>query len=353
MHMPGLTAEGSLYTTKNHYRTIGVGRPTEGISPAWSDGPLVSLDPYPIGGVLQSLADGVRCESAIAPRRLFGTIVQSVLPMSVPGHQSDPADSSQCSDCGNNCAIATGGCVTGAGVACAACWAIPIPGADAACFAACLGAATAACYAAGSTCVSNCFNIGGPCCPVACGVGCCNRDETCLDTSQGLCCSPGTLPCPGPQESCYDPTTEKCLPSGIGCPVGQECGYNCCGEYAQCVDPSTGNCCPLLTGIPCGNQCCDGTTQRCTGGVCCPTAQACGNICCPSGYVCGPNGQCVVGQNCQPGQFLCVSADNTKQNCCEGDQSCCNDGACCGGASNPNYMCCESLGCVPVWDCIG
>jgi hypothetical protein len=71
-----------------------------------------------------------------------------------------------------------------------------------------------------------------------------------------------------------DATKERCLPSGVGCAVGKECGYNCCNEYEQCVDPNSGNCCPLLTGIPCGTDCCDGLTQRCTDTGCCPTAQA-------------------------------------------------------------------------------
>jgi hypothetical protein len=369
MTMPGFSAQTSLYRSRLYYCTSGPlgGSVEEHVSFARS------LEALASGGSINSqiavdrTTAGGRRSKAHAPygvpllARAHGdwnprarpSRSGSIIPSSEPGHQSFPADSSDCNNCTTNCTIAAGGCDVGVDAGCAACWAIPIPGADAACYAACVAAGTAACYAAGSSCVNGCYNIGSPCCPVDCGVGCCDRGETCLDSSQGLCCSQGLQPCRGPQESCYDPTKETCLPSGVGCPVGQACGNNCCGEYAQCVDPNSGNCCPLLTGIPCGNQCCDGLTERCTSTGCCPINQACGGTCCPPGSICNANDQCVVAPSCQPGQTLCVSFDKTKQNCCNGDQQCCDDGTCCGGASQPNNICCEALGCIPYWDCFG
>ena len=367
--MPGFSAQTSLYRSTVYYCTLG---PLSG-SIEERVFSTHSLEAILSAGSLNSKKAVERSAAAGHPPKvnapggasLIATAqegwnprtktsrVGSVIPSSEPGHQSFPADSSQCNDCTNNCTIAAAGCDVGVDAGCAACWAIPIPGADAACYAACVAAGTAACYAAGSGCINGCYNIGSPCCPVDCGVGCCDRGETCLDSSQGLCCSQGLQPCRGPQESCYDPSTETCLPSGVGCPAGQACGNNCCGEYAQCVDPSTGNCCPLLTGIPCGNQCCDGLTERCTTTGCCPINQACAGTCCPPGSICNANNECVAAPSCQPGQVLCVSLDKTKQNCCDGDQQCCDDGTCCGGASQSDNICCASLGCLPVGDCFG
>jgi hypothetical protein len=324
MILPGFTAEASLYPARRSYRTAGFHLPAE-------------------NSVLPAMLTAER------PNEFGVDLMPLVLPMSVPGHKSDQTGA--CQGCKGECLGIEAGCDGTVLAGCSPALAIPFIGGFV--YAGCVAVGAAACAAALGFCVSQCENIGGACCPVACGVGCCNRTETCLDTSNGLCCSAGTLPCPGPMESCYDPKKEKCLPSGVGCPGGQECGYNCCGEYAVCVDPNSGTCCGLLTGIPCGTSCCDGGSQQCTDTGCCPTAQACGSTCCPPGFVCNANGQCVEAQACQPGQFLCVSADKTKQNCCAGDQVCCIDGSCCGGASNSDLMCCGSLGCVPSYNCIG
>ncbi len=372
--MPGFGAQISLYRSKGNYRSSGaLGATIEGNALLAS-----SLEALVSGGSIswhdalgRTAAGGCRPKANAANEMpAIGRAQHAwssggmtdhrglVVPSSEPGHQSFPGDSSECNDCTTNCIIAATGCDAAVDAGCTGCFAlaaIPIVGGGlaAGCYAACVGVGTAACYAAGTSCVNGCYNIGSPCCPEDCGVGCCDRGETCLDSAQGLCCSPGTQPCRGPQESCFDPTKETCLPSGVGCPVGKDCGSNCCNEYEQCVDPSTGNCCPLLTGIPCGNQCCDGSTDRCTATGCCPINQACGGTCCPPGFVCNASNQCVAAPSCQPGQFLCVSLDKSKQNCCAGDQKCCDDGTCCGGAVQPYNICCQARGCIPYYDCFG
>jgi hypothetical protein len=365
MTFPGFTADVSLYRSQNQYHSAVSISSAEASAPLSLSGDVLdSLSSraivyaqYRIDASAGRLSDTARKINIHNKVRVGATpaVRQGdtyIVPMSVPGHQSDPGASSQCSDCTINCGIGFEGCQVGVASGCSGCFgllAIPIIGGGlaAACYSACVIGGMAACYASSNNCFTGCHNIGSPCCPVDCGVGCCNYGETCLDSSQGLCCSQGMQPCRGPQESCYDPTQEICLPSGIGCPVGQECGSICCGDTAQCVDPSTGNCCPLLTGIPCGNQCCNSSTESCTPTGCCPINQACaGGTCCPTGTIC-ENNQCVA--VCQPGQFLCVSADGTKQNCCPGGADCCDDGSCC---QAPN-MCCEALGCVPVSSCFG
>jgi hypothetical protein len=339
MSMPGFNAAVSLYRSKVPYLITG--------SSAQNDGQvLLALSNSSLGALPAQAATG-------APKAgQSGSF--SIIPMSQPGHVSNPSSSSGCNDCISSCDNTTYTCLGLTAAVCSACAAlsaIPFIGVGLAvgCFEACEAIAASSCLDAGNTCLSNCDNIGSPCCPVACGNNCCLGSETCLDGGQGLCCSAGLLPCPGPQESCYDPTKEKCLPSGVGCPVGQECGYNCCGQYSQCVDPNSGSCCPLLTGIPCGNQCCNGSTQRCTDTGCCPTDQACGGTCCAPGSIC-VNNQCVVAPSCPSGQFLCVSFDRTKQNCCPAGADCCFDGSCCPG---PNNVCCGGRGCIPQWDCYG
>jgi hypothetical protein len=349
--MPGFSAERSVYVSKSVYRAAGAQLQTVAVFPALSGDGLASQGSFSCGYGLNQFAVGSLPQSRAFNEQLpVADIARTVVPMSVSGHQTDL--SGQCYGCENQCLVVWSiGCENTVIAGCAGLTAIPFVGGIAA--AACMGIGLVACYFAYKNCLSNCRNIGSPCCPVACGNGCCNYNELCLDTEQALCCSPGTLPCTGPQESCYDPRTEKCLPSGVGCPFGQECGNNCCGTGAVCIDSNSGACCDLLTGVPCGNECCDGRTQQCTTTGCCPKAQACGDTCCPGGSVCGANGQCVVAQTCQPGEFLCVSQDKTKQRCCAGDQACCEDGSCCGGSSNPGYQCCGSRGCVLQTYCVG
>jgi len=319
LNIPEFTADLSLYPSEGHYRTTGM--------------------IFEFQGDISANACAESKLGIVTGRDSL------IIPMSQPGHKTDV--SGPCRGCEAEC-LATWelGCNAAVAAGCAGFLAVPFAGPGL--YAGCVAVGAAGCAAGHANCVRGCKNVGGACCPVACGPSCCGPLETCLDAAEGLCCSPGTLPCLGPQASCYDPKTEKCLPSGVGCPFGQECGNNCCGPYATCVDQNTGNCCPLLTGIPCGNQCCDALTQRCTNSGCCPTSQACSSICCPPGFTCGPNNQCVVAPTCQPGQFLCVSADGIKQNCCPGNEKCCLDGSCCG----PGKVCCTApLGCVTQEKC--
>jgi len=344
MHTPGFNAEMAVYKTQRNYAaTSSRGEWRQQLQGPVSDAIVPSFWAPALGspgylGMTTSHFDTHRADAR-----------QTVFPASELGHQSDPGDSSQCNNCTNECIAVAEGCLAAGFTGCGALLAVPFAGPFLA--AACAAAVTAGCYEAGANCADNCWNIGSACCPVDCGSGCCDRGETCLDSRQGLCCSRGLQPCRGPQESCYDPTKETCLPSGVGCAVGQECGENCCGDYAECVNRDTGLCCPTLTNIPCGTDCCNGTTERCTDTGCCPVTQACGTVCCLPGFVCGPNGQCVVGKTCQPGQSLCVSPDKTTQTCCAGDQTCCDDGSCCGGASQPYNVCCQARGCIPSYDC--
>jgi hypothetical protein len=312
MSMPGFSAEVSLHRSKGHYRTAGTFAPAEGrIFLALSSGSLEAL---------AALASD-------APQRVGESRDSSIVQMSVPGHRANL--SGQCSACKSECYVIAEGCEAAGYVACspllAASWFF---GAGLVAYGGCVAVATAACVATADFCLNQCNNIGSACCPVACGNSCCNYSETCLDSRRGLCCSAGTMPCPGPQESCYDPTKEKCQPSGVGCPYGKECGNNCCGEDETCVDPDTGNCCGILSGIPCLNECCDSSTQRCTDTGCCPTAQACNGLCCASNQICGPNGECIAAKTCPPGEFLCVSDDRKTQNCCTEYQNCWPNGSC-------------------------
>ena len=279
------------------------------------------------GGFLLALSSSSL--KALAPQVSVGSLkadgmrAPSIFPMSVPG---EPANlSGQCNACVTSCQIQA---EAGAAIADAACAALAwIPWVGGILYAACLAANYTAWYFWTQTCTSNCNNIGSPCCPVPCAPNaCCNYGELCLDSGTGLCCPPGTLQCYGPQESCYDPSTEKCLQSGVGCPYDQICGqYNCCSEYETCIDPNSGTCCSIFSA--CGNECC-APGQSCVGNACCPTAQVCGGTCCPSGTICS-NGNCIVQTSCPPGQFLCVSGTiPTTTSCCNEGQFCCADGSC-------------------------
>jgi hypothetical protein len=310
MSTPGFSAERSLYRSKSHYRGARNSALVEGAR-------VIDL----------SCGSG---DAVVGPALVIARIPgeareSSIVPMSLPGNHWNPRTSTRCVSCVNDCGAAEVACIAASTGACAALWVVPFIGGGL--FAGCAAAATALCTAAAESCSSNCFNIGSQCCPVACGNSCCNSSELCLDSGQGLCCTAGTLPCYGPNKSCYDPRREKCLPSGAGCPVGSECGDNCCDQYSQCIDPNLGNCCSRFSGIPCGSECCDILTQGCTAMGCCPREQACDDYCCSSGYICR-NGQCIVAKTCSAAESLCVSDDGKSQNCCPRGMSCWTDGTC-------------------------
>jgi len=329
MASPGFTAESSLYATKIQYRMTGTVARAEveaGIIPA-ADASAA----FPTHGrtwAVDAVAHYSKARETGADR--------VVLPMGEPGHVSAPGLSSQCNDCTTTCEIAANAGFDFAAIGCVALTAIPVFGGIA--YALCLGVSALVAYEVGRTCVSNCSNVGSPCCPIPCGPEpfCCFEGEQCLDSGPGLCCSADTRPCPGPQESCCY-SYEDCLPTGACCAPGLICGDDCCGFGEACINGSCSTCTPELGGILCGDQCCDAYTQQCIDNNCCPNAQACadGTTCCTPPAICNTSGQCVVPQSCPPGEFLCVSADKTIQICCPGDSACCGIGVCCGGSASP------------------
>ncbi len=367
MKLPEFTAELSLYESRVYYRTSGAAASAEGrILPALSRNSLEALTFSTFvdggktcngdtgGGCLSDYSESFginmgwavpassepKTRSALPAACLQGMMNRSrniwvdpkshiitrsdtlVTPASVPGHKTDL--SGQCKACKEDCLGIMAGCDVGVGVACGALNLIPFFGT--ALFVACDLAGGLACAAGLDFCEKDCKNIGSACCPNNCGVSCCNYSEKCLDTSQGLCCSAGTEPCPGPQESCFNPRTEKCLPSGVGCPTGQVCG----------------------------DQCCDSSTQLCINNSCCPIPQVCPNgLCCQPGYICNTASQCVVDNTCPPGEKVCISLDKTVRSCCPENGKCCKDGACC--TFDPNradqHVCCGDRGCILDWEC--
>jgi hypothetical protein len=340
MHIPNFTAESSIYRTKSVYRAAGAELQAEAVFPALSGGPFESHGSHSCGCGLHQFAVGslpqFRADYGHWP---VAETARTVFPMSVSGHQTDL--SGQCSACQDECLAIGLGCEAGVALGCMAALAIPFIGEIA--YFACAGIGFVACYFAWENCFNNCHNIGSACCPTQCGNRCCGGSETCLDSGKGLCCSAGMKGCQGPLgESCYDPNSEVCSVSGIACPGTSLCGDNCCGEGAVCIDSSSGTCCNVLTGIVCHGECCDGSRQRCTNTGCCLKEQACGDVCCPFGSICGPNGNCITAPACGPNEFLCVSSDGSKQNCCPGNADCCLDGSCCVG---PGMSCCGSAGC--------
>jgi hypothetical protein len=288
-------------------------------------------------------------------------------PASEPGHTDD--FESACTNCKNDCVGVFYACISSVASGCSSLAEIPVIGWALAL--ACDGLGDIGCGIALAVCESACKNVGGACCPKACGNGCCGDTETCLDTALGTCCSAGTQPCIGTNPSCIDPKAEKCLPTGEGCPIGnnvcgaskccaadqtectskneccsktQLCGPNCCGDLTKCIDFANGTCC--LPTQACGTNCCaQGTT--CTGLVgqqeCCPAERACGETCCGAGQFCNA-GVCSA---CAPGQTACKAPGGASMCCATG--ATCDATQCC--PANKPYCpisgsCMDPAGCV-------
>jgi hypothetical protein len=292
------------------------------------------------------------------------------------------------------CEICMGGCV------------VTVTGATAACCIGTFGLACGVCIAtstvADPACIKACHFTGAPCCPVSCGdVACCFGGDTCLDTSRGVCCGPGTNACNG-RQCCQ--STDRCLPDGTCCPQdqtvcndvccqpGQACSTEnvCCQQFqanlppvscrgiccaadevckdgVACCPPnepicngvccrrgrcdSNGACCSVLsnggklcggTCCPvfstcCGSVCCGGEAQ-CVNGTCCPTAQVCGRICCPAGQTCQDANTQRCGA-CASGLVPCVPFPPSTPVCCPSGTSCCA-GQCCPSGQ----ICCDVAG---------
>lgn len=141
------------------------------------------------------------------------------------------------------------------------------------------------------------------CCPVDCGVACCDLGESCLSGASGLCCSGGESPCGGKTCCASDQTCMgdgSCCPStavigGECCPQVGLCGSACCGLLLDCMEP--GLCCAPGSVLD-GGICCE-ANQYNDSGICCNVGTAlCGSSgCCPG--TC-ENGVCVSTSNgCQ------------------------------------------------------
>jgi hypothetical protein len=304
------------------------------------------------------------------------------------GHDSDPETDPECPLCWLGCSGAAGAC---AGIATAACSATALcwP-----CFAVCETVALAGCTAAYISCVDDgCNGRGGsPCCPVTCGaVACCDTDEKCLNSTIGLCCSPGKTPCAG--EMCCD-STESCISEGPNagtcCQPEDICGDTCCNPTDSCI-PEESLCCPsgmqtcddkccdadedcLGDGLccepqdTCGSACCDeldscieslslccGFNEPACNDRCCDSGESClnGVTCCPSNLICG-NVCCPQGTHCDPQTMACEACPNITDNACP-DGGCCPAGKVCSGppgtCCNQGEIYCKGA-CHPAAECI-
>jgi hypothetical protein len=368
MAIPGFSAEVSLYVSSIAYGADAGGQIDVNISPSCLrssiEFPAVYGPPDFRGACGDTAPTGYTRFAQMPAARA----TKAVVPMSVPAHFSFPSSSSQCNDCTNNCALAGGGCELGVTLGCAPLLAIPIAGGPL--YAGCLAASTLACIAVATSCSDNCFNIGSACCPVACGPSCCDFDETCSDTGQGLCCSPGTQPCGA--NCCQG--NEICL-EGVCCPRGSTlcpdgtccdnicCGANCCQGNEICLE---GVCCPRGSTLCPDGTCCDNICGQCQGGTCVPFADGtpcangvcCGGKCAPccgvgagcnrpadccSGF-CNRDNQCDcfdIGEECRFGAGSCCSRlCSVDGNCClPFNSNCMNDGDCCSGFCNRDNQC--------------
>lgn len=360
-HAADGTIAGTLEYEDEPVHRVTIGGADGGPISSWIDGRAVlpmTLDEMKIAPSAVRFADGTALpaygDAATGPdletlfqqmnkgfRQCGATADQGgVGVQSVPGHKDD--FTADCDNCKAVCVGVFYGCVTGVAAGCSALAVIPFIGWALAL--ACDGVGDLACGVALVACKDSCEHTGGDCCPVACGNGCCASSETCLDTALGTCCSAGTLPCLGPNPSCYDPKKEKCMPTGQGCPIGnntcgstccpsdegactqtgaccaqsQLCGPNCCGPFSTCIDPAAGTCCE--PSHACGKNCCaQGTT--CTGLVgqqeCCPSERACGDTCCGAGQYCNAG----VCSTCAPGESTC-QVPNGQAMCCPNGATC-------------------------------
>jgi hypothetical protein len=293
------------------------------------------------------------------------------------GHGSHPSWSEDCKGCE---AICVGGGIA-CGLVCAgSCVTATIF------YAVCVIACELGCLTTELACMAICHSCGQPCCPVCCGnVACCDRGESCLNPSTGVCCSVGLQPCAN--HSCCQPTA-TCIPSdGTCCPAGQvvcsnvcckpgelckegiccpkdqilcanvccgprekcvngrccpselACGNVCCDELTRCVNPGTGLCCSFAS-VTCGAACCP-PGHRCLEGQCCPPNQVCGRTCCPPGFPCqNPAAGICSPVPCPDQQKACNPEPGGPGICCPTNVGSCCNGQCC----QPNEICCSRTG---------
>ncbi len=329
------------------------------------------------------------CEAQAVDTDEPGAQASPRIPDQDTGHDSDPEESVGCVACWFGCGLSAGGCIGAASAGCAALFICPP------CLVACEVIAVGACTAAMVGCEAGCNATGAPCCPVSCGsVACCESGETCLNSSIGLCCSPGKTPCVGeaccsstescigtgpnagtccqPEDicgnTCCDPTDSCLADVNLCCPAGVEtCDDKCCAEGEICL--GDGVCCD--PGNACGNSCCD-ELDDCIAALslCCGFNEpACGSLCCASGETCIASGSCcptnlACGSFCCPNGMYCDSDTLTCIGCPNATDTPCNTGNCCPAGmnctDNPEVCCPQgqmvcnatSTNCVPYSDCV-
>lgn len=207
--------------------------------------PDVTVDPGTLK-LVDSLADSIQAGSSTCEGIPVTLAAMPEDPPVEPGHLTSTSSLETCQSCRGGCkndyiecyTLGNTDC-TGVGVALAL--EVPILGIIVG--PACALGVNYACDKKFTSCKDDCMEPGHGCCPKACGNGCCDSSEECLDSAATLCCSPGHTPCPGPKESCVDLTAAVCLGSGQGC----EIGVPTCGSGVETT------CCP--SGLCDGSKC--------------------------------------------------------------------------------------------------
>ena len=251
--------------------------------------------PLPFAGVV-----------AAPPPPLFG---------GTSGHTFDGFNSADCDGCRQEVAIDFAACHAYYNGFCAiAAAANPLIGLG------CALEASAGCASAMQADLRICKRPGNVCCHVGCGNGCCDKNDSCLDTQQELCCSPPLESCPGDSPHCFDPDTEKCLTSGHVCTLENVCGDDGCCRPNDCIN---GTCCS--SGHGCGDICCPGGVRTgCVNGACC--SNVCGDECCTEEQFCNADLNCETPVCTDPSPQLCLG--RVEAHCCTDDETCCAEGCC-------------------------
>jgi len=292
----------------------------------FADGTLPPTNIYPAGveAAIQALSETARKElrscirsdrENISPTNLASVSgwSSSAAAFGCPHEMEYYSNPKQHVDC-KNCIVEC----YGEAAACAAAACIVIP------FVGCAIGSDIGCSGNDIRCLKACNNVGGDCCPIGCGHGCCESRGQCLDPNRGVCCGPDETPCHG--RTCCD-SPDACLPDGTCCAEGIACGNTCCAGFTPC----------------CGDQCC---ATACCNGRCCNPGQSCHptlQICCS--VPCGPQ-CCLEGQVCSdpqrgicavPERQLCGDLAHNRVFYCQPLEVCCG-GKCC----PPNFTCCDA-----------
>jgi hypothetical protein len=245
------------------------------------------------------------------------------------GHVSSPTFSSGCIECKAGCLAAEAACAL-AGFACAS---LPWPA-----NLICIAAEETSCFVAYLVCIGVCNADGSPCCPVGCGDGCCESQETCMTPAARICCGPGQTTCLGTE--CCD-NTEVCIDAGPNagtcCDPANRCVDACCNPTDSCL-PGVSLCCSAEQ-TPCVDKCCDTAGCIDTGpnaGTCCEFENICGTSCCE-----GPG-------SCIPSLSLCCgfATPACGNKCCNAGESCLGGLNCC-----PNERLCAGTCCIEGSGC--